>query len=65
MAGGPNSALEDPYIHKLGMGGCPPQTCYVDNTDSYSTNEVAINWNAALALDAALLDDIGHAAARR
>ena len=31
------------------MGGCPPQTCYVDNIESYSTNEVAINWNAALA----------------
>ena len=49
VSGGPNSALQDPYIRKLGKGGCPPQTCYVDNIDSYSTNEVAINWNAALA----------------
>ncbi len=65
VAGGPNSALQDPYIRKLGMGGCPPETCYVDNTDSYSTNEVAINWNAALAWDAALLDDIGNTAGRR
>ena len=60
MAGGPNSALQDPYIRKMGMGGCPPQTCYVDNTDSYSTNEVAINWNAALAWTAAFLDDLGE-----
>ncbi len=60
LSGGPNSALQDPYIRRLGMGGCPPQTCYVDNTDSYSTNEVAINWNAALAWTAALLDDLGQ-----
>jgi endoglucanase len=61
VSGGPNSALQDPYIRKLGMNGCPPQTCYVDNTDSYSTNEVAINWNAALAWDAAFLDDVARA----
>ncbi len=60
VAGGPNSALQDPYIRKLGMGGCPPQTCYVDNILSYSTNEVAINWNAALAWVAAFLDDVGE-----
>jgi len=58
VAGGPNSALQDPYIRKLGLGGCPPQTCYVDNIESYSTNEVAINWNAALAWTAAFLDDV-------
>jgi endoglucanase len=60
LSGGPNSALQDPYIRRMGMGGCPPQTCYVDNTDSYSTNEVAINWNAALAWTAAFLDDVGE-----
>ncbi|HEY4394437.1 MAG TPA: glycoside hydrolase family 9 protein [Polyangia bacterium] len=61
LSGGPNSALQDPYIRRMGMGGCPPETCYVDNTDSYSTNEVAINWNAALAWTAAFLDDLGGA----
>jgi endoglucanase len=60
VSGGPNSTLQDPYIRKLGMGGCPPETCYVDNTESYSTNEVAINWNATLAWMAAFLDDIAH-----
>ena len=60
LAGGPNSALQDPYIRKLGLGGCPPETCYVDNIESYSTNEVAINWNAALAWTAAFLDDVGN-----
>jgi endoglucanase len=65
LAGGPNSALQDPYIRKLGMGGCPPQTCYVDNIESYSSNEVAINWNAALAWTAAFLDDVGRPATAR
>jgi endoglucanase len=57
IAGGPNSMMQDPYIRALGKTGCPPQTCYVDNTDSYSTNEVAINWNASLAWLAAFADD--------
>jgi endoglucanase len=60
VSGGPNSTLQDPYIRKLGMSGCPPETCYVDNVESYSTNEVAINWNASLAWMAAFLDDIAH-----
>ena len=64
VSGGPNSMLQDPYIRKLGMSGCPPQTCYADHIESYSTNEVAINWNAPLAWDAAFLDDLGHASRR-
>jgi len=60
VAGGPNSMLQDPYIRKLGMSGCPPQTCYTDHIESYSTNEVAINWNAPLAWDAAFLDDLAR-----
>ena len=62
VAGGPNSMLQDPYIRKLGKSGCPAQTCYVDHVESYSTNEVAINWNAPLAWDAAFLDDVARAA---
>jgi endoglucanase len=61
IAGGPNSMMQDPYIRALGKTGCPPQTCYVDNTDSYSTNEVAINWNASLAWLAAFADDLARA----
>jgi endoglucanase len=64
VSGGPNSNLQDPYIRKLGKSGCPPQTCYVDNLESYSTNEVAINWNAALAWDTAFLDDLGRSVAK-
>jgi endoglucanase len=48
VAGGPNSALQDPYS-RAANAGCIGQTCYVDHIEAYSANEVAINWNAALA----------------
>jgi endoglucanase len=58
LAGGPNQHLDDPFAQALfASDGCAPQTCYVDNIQSYSTNEVAINWNAVLAWAAARLDD--------
>ncbi|WP_373979090.1 cellulose binding domain-containing protein [Streptomyces sp. TLI_146] len=48
FAGGPNAGLEDP-VAKAKLPGCAPAACYVDDIGSYSTNEVAINWNASLA----------------
>lgn len=45
LAGGPNSALQDPVAEER-LPGCRPAACYVDDIGSYSTNEVAINWNA-------------------
>ncbi|WP_329485137.1 glycoside hydrolase family 9 protein [Kitasatospora sp. NBC_01246] len=48
FAGGPDAGLEDP-IAKSRLAGCAPAACYVDDIGSYSTNEVAINWNASLA----------------
>lgn len=56
LAGGPNSGLADDYaIRKL--KGCAPQACYVDDSRSYSTNEIAINWNAPLTWIASFLAD--------
>lgn len=56
LAGGPNSGLADDYaIRKL--EGCAPQACYVDDARSYSTNEIAINWNAPLTWIASFLTD--------
>jgi endoglucanase len=50
LAGGPNSSIQDPVAQGLfAAGGCAPQTCYVDDIESWSTNEITINWNAALA----------------
>ncbi|MFD2077585.1 endoglucanase [Actinopolymorpha cephalotaxi] len=48
VAGGPNAALQDPVAQQQ-LTGRAPQLCYVDDIWSYSTNEVAINWNSALA----------------
>jgi endoglucanase len=48
LAGGPNSHLEDPVAVRL-LAGCPQQKCWVDDIGAYSVNEVAINWNSALA----------------
>ncbi|MFD9700282.1 glycoside hydrolase family 9 protein [Lentzea sp. NPDC059081] len=48
LAGGPNSALQDPIAQRL-LVGCPQQRCWVDDIGAYSVNEVAINWNSSLA----------------
>ncbi|MBN2803437.1 MAG: glycoside hydrolase family 9 protein [Deltaproteobacteria bacterium] len=48
ISGGPNSTLADSFA-KSYRAGCPAAKCYVDSIESFSTNEVAINWNAALA----------------
>jgi endoglucanase len=57
VSGGPNSSLDDEAAKRAGLGGCAAQQCYYDNIQSYSTNEVAINWNAPLAWVAAYLDE--------
>lgn len=51
LSGGPNSGLQDPWVKGMGWkpGGFPPQKCFLDNIESWSTNEVTINWNAPLA----------------
>ncbi|HTV21855.1 MAG TPA: glycoside hydrolase family 9 protein [Polyangiaceae bacterium] len=58
IAGGPNSGLQDPVARQL-LTGCIGQFCYVDDINSYSTNEIAINWNAPLAWVASFLADQG------
>ena len=64
VSGGPNSGIEDPHAQAAGLGGCQPMRCFVDHIESWSTNEVCINWNAPFAWLAAVLDeklDPGHA----
>ncbi|SBT39484.1 glycoside hydrolase family 9 protein [Micromonospora narathiwatensis] len=56
LAGGANSGLQDPFAANL-LAGCKPMFCYVDDINSYATNEVAINWNSALAWLASFLAD--------
>ena len=57
ISGGPNSDLQDPYAQSAGLPGCPPMKCFVDHIESWSTNEVAINWNAPFAWVVAYIDD--------
>ncbi|MFW6693559.1 glycoside hydrolase family 9 protein [Streptomyces sp. MAR4 CNX-425] len=60
IAGGPDSQLEDPVAEQE-LQGCPPAMCYIDHIESYSTNEITINWNAPLAWIAGYADDLGAA----
>lgn len=55
VSGGLNTGLEDP-IAAARLQGCAAQKCFVDNIDSWSTNEITINWNAPLAWVTAFLD---------
>ncbi|BEL02748.1 cellulase [Actinoplanes sichuanensis] len=48
LAGGPNSSIQDP-VAQAKLKGCTGQFCYIDDIGSWATNELTINWNAALA----------------
>ena len=47
LAGGPDNALEDPYAQAV-LKESAPAKCYTDNSQSYSTNEVAVYWNSPM-----------------
>ena len=47
LVGGPDKNLEDPYA-KAVLAEEAPALCYVDNSQSFSTNEVTIYWNSPL-----------------
>ncbi|NUT44347.1 MAG: glycosyl hydrolase family 5 [Thermoactinospora sp.] len=56
LSGGPNSAIQDPVAQRL-LRGCKPQFCYIDDIESWSTNELTINWNSPLAWISSFLAD--------
>jgi endoglucanase len=62
LSGGPNSGIEDPCAKAAGLEGCKPMKCFIDHIDSWSTNEITINWNAPLAWVAAFLDEVSEIA---
>ena len=59
IAGGPNPGMEDAancggkYENKL------PATAYIDNSCSYASNEIAINWNAPFLYIAFAVEALG------
>jgi endoglucanase len=56
VVGGPNGVPGDPVVVAAGLTGNPLGKQYVDDIGSFSTNEVAINWNAPLAWVTSFLD---------
>jgi endoglucanase len=62
LSGGPNSSIQDP-VAQTKLQGCKPQKCFIDNIDSWSTNEITINWNTPLSWVAAFLDEKAAGAA--
>lgn len=55
LSGGPNQFPQDAAMRKLPK--LPPMKMYLDEQESYASNEIAINWNAPLAWVAAFLDE--------
>ncbi|QIA65176.1 glycosyl hydrolase [Vibrio astriarenae] len=57
LIGGPNSiSFSDPVAAPL-KGNCIGQTCYRDNINAWTLNEITINWNAPLVWVASALDE--------
>ncbi len=54
LVGGVNSSLEDSAAEAF-LDGEPAEKCYIDNDQSYSTNEITIYWNSPLVY---LLSDV-------
>lgn len=59
LASGPNSGLQDPWVKGAGwkLGEIPPEKCFMDYVDSWSTNEIDISLNAPLAWVSAFIDE--------
>ncbi|MBR1822839.1 MAG: glycoside hydrolase family 9 protein [Ruminococcus sp.] len=55
LAGGVNQSLEDSAA-KAYCNGLPAAKCYIDNSESYSTNEITIYWNSPLTYLLSLTD---------
>ncbi|WAX76508.1 glycoside hydrolase family 9 protein [Streptomyces sp. KMM 9044] len=58
LSGGPNSSIQDPYAQSM-LQGCVGQFCFIDDIQSWSTNEHTVNWNAALTRMASFVADQG------
>ncbi len=61
VSGGPNSMVDtwDPVIQGLYSPDymCAPQLCYIDDIQSWATNEITVNWNSAMSWVASFVAD--------
>ncbi|MBD3265793.1 hypothetical protein GF373_03920 [bacterium] len=55
LVGGPNQFLNDSELKRHFNESSPPAITYKDSRDSYSSNDISISWNAALAFVIAFL----------
>ncbi|MCC4606230.1 glycoside hydrolase family 9 protein [Xanthomonas campestris pv. parthenii] len=58
LAGGPQPGQQDAKDCKVAYPSKLPALSYLDDTCSYATNEVAINWNAPLVYVSAAIQDL-------
>ena len=56
LSGGPNFNPDDPAANNANLMSLAPSKRYLDDIESYTTNEVTINWNAPLVWVATFLD---------
>lgn len=61
LSSGPNSGLQDDWVKGSGwkVGEIPPEKCFMDCAQSWSTNDLDINLNAPLAWVSAYFDEAG------
>ncbi|MBQ9982845.1 MAG: glycoside hydrolase family 9 protein [Oscillospiraceae bacterium] len=60
LLSGPNAYLDDPYIRAFGFApycDIPSQRCYMDSTESWSTNSASLEYNSSLAWVVSFLQD--------
>jgi endoglucanase len=55
VVGGPESGLSDPAL-RAAREGFPPALRYIDDKESYASNEITIYWNSPVYFALALLD---------
>ena len=61
LVGGPNPGQQDKKdLHNAAYPSNIPDESYIDDTESYASNEIAINWNASLIAFLCWLDALGH-----
>jgi endoglucanase len=56
LVGGPNPGQQDGVAYPSNL----PARSYVDNVESYASNEICINWNAPLAYVAGMVEALRH-----
>ncbi|TPE62702.1 glycosyl hydrolase [Sandaracinobacter neustonicus] len=60
LSGGPNNRAMSDDVAKPMQGHCAAQTCWADDAQAFTLNEVTINWNAPLVWVSAYVDTAGR-----